>query len=278
MTDEVTLGIDFGISRDYSLRINAVRKIDFQGQVISDPKLPFEAYTDSVAALDPGPDNIVGTADDKTIGVWSVPRSHPNFGTDFDHTINAIGKEGEDVYTGYEVTFNKQFGDGWSLMVSYVNSYRKVRINDARHPNELLYGCEGSHAGSPCNFNEWNGSFKMNGIYGLPWGLQYSTSLLGQNENWYDREVLVRNKIRRRVRITVERQFGRLPWVNIWDNRISKTFEIGDRQSIETTFDLYNTMNSNNVLSVRKRHGSRFLEPTSILSPRIFRLGVRYRF
>ncbi len=105
-----------------------------------------------------------------------------------------------------------------------------------------------------------------------------STSLLGQNENYYSREIRVRNALRENVTIDIERQFGRLPWVNIWDNRISKTFDVTDRQSIEATFDLFNTMNSNNVTAVRERHGSRFLEPTAVLAPRIFRLGVRYRF
>ena len=270
-TDEYSLGIDLGLSRDYSFRINAVRKIDFNNQKTIDPKLPFEAYTESVSANDPGPDNIVGTADDNTISIWSVPRSNPNFGTDFEHRINTIGKEGEDVYTGYEFTFNKQYSDGWSLMVSFTNSLRKLRSNDAITPNDLLYV-------NSQQFSEWNGALKMNAIYELPFGFQFSTSLLGQHENYYSREIRVRNAVRDSITIDIERQIGRLPWVNIWDNRVSKTFEIGDRQSIETTFDLFNTMNSNNVLSVRERVGSRFLEPRSVLSPRIYRLGVRYRF
>ncbi len=271
MTDEFTLGIDLGLGRNYNFRINAVRKIDFNNQHTIDPKLPFEAYTVSVNANDPGPDNIVGTAADRTVSIWSVPRSHPNFGTDFEHTINTVGKEGEDVYTGYEFTFNKQFSDGWSLMLSFTNSLRKIRNSDADTPNELLYV-------NSQQFSEWNGAFKMNGIYELPFGFQFSTSLLGQHENYYSREIRVRNALRDRVTIDIERHIGRLPWVNIWDNRVSKTFEIGDRQSIEATFDLFNTMNANNVLSIRERVGSRFLEPRSILSPRIFRLGVRYRF
>ena len=77
MTDEWTAGIDLGLTRDINFRFTAVRKIDFRNQHRINPKLPYEAYTDVVYHTDPGGDNIVGTADDGTVEVWSVPRSHP---------------------------------------------------------------------------------------------------------------------------------------------------------------------------------------------------------
>ena len=272
MTDEFTAGIDLGLSGNMSFRFTAVRKIDFRNQHEIDPKLPYEAYTDVVYHTDPGGDNIVGTADDGIVEVWSVPRSHPNFGTDFEHTIQAIGKEGEDVYTGFEFTFNKQFSDGWSGMASFSPNYRKIRNTDADTPNELNYT-------NREQFGEWKNALKANAIYELPWGVQYSTSILGQTEAYYNREVRVRNALRSNVTLDIQRQFGRIPWVTIWDNRISKTFEIGDRQSIEATFDVFNTMNANGLTRrLRERHGSRFLEPREILGPRVVRLGVRYRF
>ena len=270
-TDEWSVGIDLGLSRDYSFRFNFVQKIDFNNQKTIDPKLPFSAYTGYAEGIDVGPDNTAGTSDDRTVSLWSVPRSNPNFGTDFEHTINTVGKEGQDVYTGFETTLNKQFSDGFSFMVSFTSSLRKERANDAITPNDLLYV-------NSQQFSERNGAFKANAIYELPFGFQYSMSLLGQNENYYNREIQIRNALRSNVTIDIERQIGRLPWVNIWDNRISKTFEITDRQSVEATFDLFNTMNSNNVIAVRERVGSRFLEPSSVLPPRVFRLGVRYRF
>jgi hypothetical protein len=156
-------------------------------------------------------------------------------------------------------------------MVSFTSSLRKTRVNDAQNPNDLLYD-------NSQQFSERNGALKANAIYELPWGFQYSTSLLGQSEDWYNREVQIRNALGSRVTFDAERHVGRLPWVNIWDNRISKTFEITDRQEIEATFDLFNSINSNNVIRIRERVGSRFLEPRTVLPPRVFRLGIRYRF
>jgi hypothetical protein len=270
-TDEFSVGIDLGISRDYSFRFNLVQKIDFDNQKTIDPKLPFSAYTGYAEGIDVGPDNTLGTSDDQTVSLWSVPRSNPNFGSDFEHTINTVGKEGQDVYTGFETTLNKQFSDGFSFMVSFTSSLRKLRANDAQTPNALLYV-------NSQQKSERNSGLKANAIYEMPFGVQYSMSILGQNENYYNREIQIKNALGSRVTIDIERQIGRLPWVNIWDNRLSKTFEITDRQSIEATFDLYNTMNSNNVTAIRERVGSSFLRPTQVLQPRTFRLGVRYRF
>ena len=66
--------------------------------------------------------------------------------------------------------------------------------------------------------------------------------------------------------------------MTIWDQRVSKTFQISDRHSIEATFDLFNSTNANNITRIRERVGSRFLEPGNILAPRIMRLGARWRF
>jgi hypothetical protein len=45
----------------------------------------------------------------------------------------------------------------------------------------------------------------------------------------------------------VQTNVVRYPWMNLWDNRISKRFRLGGRQSIEANFDLFNTQNNNTV-------------------------------
>jgi hypothetical protein len=42
--------------------------------------------------------------------------------------------------------------------------------------------------------------------------------------------------------------------------------------------DLFNTLNMNTVTEQVNRVGSTYLQPTEIIAPRVFRLGVRYRF
>ena len=66
--------------------------------------------------------------------------------------------------------------------------------------------------------------------------------------------------------------------MTIWDQRVSKEFQINDRHTIEANFDLFNSMNSNLVTRIRERHGSRYLEPERILPPRIMRLSIKWKF
>ncbi len=270
-TEEFTVGVDLGISRDYSFRFNTVRKVDYNNQKTISDNLPFSAYTDVRYGPDPGRDNIAGTADDGTVETWSVPRSHPFFGDQFTTYVQSGPNEGNDHYHGYEFTLNKQFSDGWSFMVSLGTNLRKIRANNPTNPNSLLYNYANQN-------NEWNKSVKINAVYELPFGLQYSTSILGQSENWVWREVRLRNALRSTQTIIPERQVSRLPFVTIWDQRVSKEFQVNDRHTIEANLDLFNSMNSNLVTRIRERHGSRYLEPERILPPRIMRLSVKWKF
>lgn len=277
--DEYTLGLDIGFSRNYSLRFNVVRKFDFDTTKTLDLAQPFEAWTDVRSGPDPGRDNVLGTADDgPTVSVWSVPRSYPTQGQINTLVVNNRDGEGSDQYTAYEATFNKQYADGWSYLGSYTISLRHENDADPLNPN--LRG-NGS-ANDPYyryNFPVWDHALKMNGTYDLPWGFMWGSTWTTQSGNWYDRRVRVRNALGSIQTIQVENQVGRYGWVHLWDQRFSKKFRIGDRQSIEAQFDLFNTLNVNTVTSHGTSVGlSSYLRPSAIIAPRIFQVGARYIF
>ena len=109
-----------------------------------------------------------------------------------------------------------------------------------------------------------------------------------QSGAWYGRTVNIANALGSTIGVQVEQHFGRYPYVKLWDNRFSKVFKIGDKQTFEAMFDVYNTLNANTLLSQVTTNGSTFLQPTAsssgatsaaaILLARIFKLGARYRF
>jgi hypothetical protein len=98
----------------------------------------------------------------------------------------------------------------------------------------------------------------------------------------------MRNALNQTVNILVESHVDRYPTVKLRDNRISKIFQIGERQTIEAQFDLYNTLNASTVLSQVNTNGPNYLKPLAvgsganvaspILPARIFKLGARWRF
>jgi hypothetical protein len=269
--DEYTAGVDIGFSRNYSLRFNVVRKFNYTRTKELDLAEPFEAYTDVRSGPDIGRDNVAGTSDDgPAVYTWSVPRTYPTFGEVNTLVVNNRDGEGVDQYTAYEMTFNKQYAEGWSFLGSYTLSMRHENSTDALTPNALYYRFD---------LPIWDHAVKMNGTYELPFGFMWGSTWTSQSGNWYGRSVRVRNALGSNQTITVESQVARYEWVHLWDQRFSKKFRIGDSQTIEAQFDLFNMLNVNTVTSHGTTVGlSSYLRPSAIIAPRIFQLGARYIF
>ena len=269
--NEYTAGLEVGLSRDYSLRFNIVRKFNVPGTKNLDLAQPYGSYTDIRTYADPGPDGVTGNSDDpgKNISVWSVPRTFPTQGQTNTLYVNLRPNEGKDQYTAYEATFNKQLSAKWSFLGAYSVDLAHENGNDGLTPNAAVYKWD---------LPQWSQAIKLNGVYELPWGFLWAGTYTAQTGDWYGRTVQVRDALNTNVTITVQGHVGRYPWVNLWDNRISKKFKIGDRQSIEANFDLFNTMNINAMTGWIVQSGATYHRPSAIISPRIFKLSARYRF
>ncbi|MFA5910427.1 MAG: TonB-dependent receptor [Vicinamibacterales bacterium] len=281
--DEYTAGLDLGLSRVVTLQFNYVRKMDGNGNQSINLALPYEAYTATRTGIDPGRDNVTGTADDRTLIVYSVPNTYPTFGRNIERIVQAAGNN---RYHAFGTTLNKQLSNNYSFLVSFDADYRDLRDNAARNPNEALYGPQsgnisGSNLGTG-NYqfaaSSWNYSVRVSGSYQLPWGLMFATSFLAQSGEPYFREVQIRDASNTNIPIRIEPQAGRYEWTKIWDNKLSKRFKTFGNQSVEGTLDLFNSLNTNTIFGQTNRNGSTYLAPTDIIAPRVFRLGVRYRF
>ena len=224
-TDDYTVGTEFG-TRTYLMRLNVVRKIDKGGSKALDLAMPFEACSDMRTAVDPGRDNIVGTADDSVMYAWSVPRSYPGFGQVNKLITNLADGEGGATFTAYEATFSKQYGDGWSFLLSGTADMGRTRNADPLTPNEELYNW---------SFPKWNYAVKMNATYQLPFGVSYSSSLNSQSGEYYARSAQMRNALNSLVTVVVEGNAGRYDWVRIWDNRVSKSFAMGNGRTLQAS-------------------------------------------
>ena len=281
--DEYTAGVDVGLNRTMTIQFNYVRKIDGNGNKSINEALPYDAYTVTTTGIDPGRDNRTGTADDSVLTIYSVPRTHPGFGQNVERIVQA---EGNNRYHAMGVTFNKQYANNWSFLFSYDIDYRDLRDNAPRNPNEALYGPQnGAVSGNNTGVGNyqfsapsWNHAMRLSGTYQLPWGLTYASSFQAQSGDYFVREVQIRDALNTNVAIRVESQAGRYEWTKIWDNRISKRIKTWGNQSVEGTFDLFNTLNANTITAQTNRNGATYLQPTEILAARVFRLGVKYRF
>jgi hypothetical protein len=246
---------------------------------------PFEAFTDVVNGIDPGRDNITGTADDKVVKVYSVPRSYPTFGQIKELTVNAAPGEGDDRYTALETTFSKSYSHGWSLLGSYSIDRRDAKNIDPRNPNEALYGIGTTGVWA---LPETYQGVRLSGTKELPWGLLVASTFTGQQGEYYNRVIQVRDALNTLQNLTVEGQAGRYDWVKLADLRTSKTLKFKGG-SFEGMFDVFNLFNSSVVLRRVTTNGPNYNKPLStggidaasanpIPAARVFRLSARYRF
>jgi hypothetical protein len=296
--DEYTLGTEIGLRRDYVIRFTAVRKYDYGGSKVINNALPFSAYTDVACVADPGRNNVASGGDFGTnplgnkVCVWSVPRSNPNFSVIDTKTVQVRDHENSSMYMAYEGTFNKQYSNGWSFLASYSAAFAKIGSADPQDPNAASYnwkGCSQNSLSATCNVPNWRYNMKFSGQKELPLGLMYSAVYSAISGAPYGRIVQVRNALGSIVNVNAEGVIGHYPWIKLWDNRFSKSFRIGDRQSVEGLFDVFNTLNSNAITYLVTANGANYLHPISpggidasaasaVLTARTFRVGVRYKF
>ena len=157
----------------------------------------------TTTGVDPGRDNVTGTADDKPLLIYSVPSTYPTFGQNIERIVQAAGNN---RYHAMGVTLNKQYSNNYSFLVAFDADYRDLRDNAPRNPNEALYG-PGTNTGNNYgvqNFQfarpSWNYVFRLSGTYQLPWGVMYGSSLGMQSGDYFFREVQIRdaNNVQRR--------------------------------------------------------------------------------
>ncbi len=287
--DEYTVGMDLGVSASSSFRVNLVRKRDFRGNKELNVAQPYEAFTDRAVGIDPGRDNLVGTADDRQIEVYSVPRSYPGFGQVKSLFVNAASGEGDDRYTALEATFNKALSNRWSFLASYNVDRRDAKNIDPRNPNEALYGVVLTGTTGTWALPETHQGVRMSGTAGLPGGILLASTFTAQQGAYFDRVVQVRNALNALVNVTVEGQAGRYDWVKLSDLRLSKTFSLPRSHSFESFVDVFNLFNSSVVLRRITTNGPNYNKPLAsggidaasanpIPAARVFRISARYRF
>jgi hypothetical protein len=148
---------------------------------------------------------------------------------------------------------------------------------------------------------------KVVGTYRGPWGMVVSPSLRHQGGDPLARIVsatrgldLATGQANRPINLTLNYQADRTgDWrednITIFDARVEKRFRLRNRlanHEVSLFFDAFNINNTNASQSADTTVGrrtttlpsgevveyARFLRPTAVLSPRIYRLGFKYSF
>ncbi len=267
-TDEANVFFERQIIPNLGLRVGYVWKKQNNQWDLIDVARPFELWSVTRAATDPGVDGQRGTSDDGQVTAYDLAQV----------TTSRFEWQARDDYDqrykNVDLTLSKRMSNRWSLVASYLFTWRNESWNGSpQNPNEALN-----------NFTDdtiW--TFKLFGTYQGPWGVNISPVLRHQSGANFAREISIpASAAPAGVFFPGITYYADEPMDhredNIWvfDVRAEKTLNVTNRIRLRWFFDLFNITNSHASETVAHTTGASYLRPTAILAPRTARVGVRF--
>jgi len=287
-TDEYTAGIEQQIANDLGVSALYVRKIGHNERATLNRTYLTNEYS-PLAGIDLGQDGLLGTPDDKRVTIFErIPATRAT-----DTILQNFDIGGN--YSTIEFSLTKRFSKKYQFQTGYDWTKLNPSSSTSTDPNTLTN--QNGHS------QQW--TYKLLGVYQMPFGIQFSGTFNAQQGAVYSRtqqfSAALRNILNAdgstrttdprqgTVTNTVEPNAYYLPAVKLVSLRAEKKFRVGEHQSMDAMFDLYNMFNWNTptgrdavtatITSLTTgKVIPRFGVTNGILSPRIFKIGVRYSF
>jgi hypothetical protein len=276
-TDEYTFGAEQEIAGDVRAHVTVVRKRQKDTFGRYDRLRTVSSYT-PVQALDPGPDGIVRSADDRTVTVWET--DVPPDLTDYYLTNKPIG----DTYDTIELGVTKRMSDGWQLTSGVDWTKRRLSSQFSEDPNAVIW--------SSNNTQTTGWTFKASGSYVFNHGVLVSLSYNAMKGEPYGRLFTVTEHhlrladpnrttplVQGNMMIMAERVGTYyLPAINVINLRAQKEFAIMKTQRLDLMVNIFNLTGAETVTGVVQTTGRSFRQPRTHLSGTVVRFGTRYTF
>jgi hypothetical protein len=270
--DEFSLNFEHELLPDLGFRVSGVYITTYNLRRTALIGRPLESWNVPVTNRDPGPDGVIGGADDGDLFTyWEYPTSlrAPTFGVNW--AVNAPGLH--NVNKGIDLAVQKRSSRGWQLLVSG----GRIWIDDEQvgepqeTPNALLFNAD--------KHTEWY--FKAGGSYRLikP-GILLAANFNGTSgQNWQRTVRFTGGVTIPSIVLPVEpRDARRYPNAYVLDVRGEKSFGLGGTHRLSIRMDVFNALNTNVLLAVNTQSGPSFGLPTSVMPARVFQTSASYKF
>jgi hypothetical protein len=291
-TNEFVAGVEREIVPGIALRVNYtwVKQVNLFGSYnVRRPyeawTIPYTTYTNGRPIVDPGPDGISYTADDRgPLTIWGYPQQYA--GTAFvQNQFQAYPNSSAPIFKILDVILTKRFSGKWGM----TGSYTAIRDHTAS-PSSTLAGFGTYLAPIPAspNFDRfnydrtWNWQVKSTVYYNLPWRVVASSTFEAYNGLHGQRLVNftgVGTPAIGTITIPVE-PYGAStgPTRILWNVQFGREFYFRDRFRLKPSVDILNLLNRADPWAITFTSGPSFLVPTTINTPRIARFGMVFSF
>jgi hypothetical protein len=278
-TDDLSFFVEREISADLGARIGYVKKTGGNTWQEVQVGRQYAAYTDRREFPDNGQDGLAGTADDGPRFVaFDYPAGVTIPASRWDLRDQPLIESWDQ---NIDVTINKRMSNRWSLLSSFLYNWDHDK-GAPQNPNQE-------------RFNEkdlTNWAFKLFGTVQAPWEVMLNPVLRYQSGANLQRTV---QASLRTGTLDYEAEIEgtyRSDNVSIFDLSAERRIRLGGSRYADAFFAVFNLFNNNAATGMDQIIGTRtatlpsgervsyprFLRPTAILQPRVFRVGIKLSF
>ena len=264
------------------------------------------AYAPTRVVTDSGPDNLRGTADDRSLTFYDVLPQYVGKDTFF-HTNcgNNVSIDCVQRYKALEIAVGKRMSNRWQLQGSYVwsrldgaqqgintNSTTTRNVYDYTNPNNLLD--LGAGPGQGRGANDQPQAFKLLGSYQARWGINVGANYQALTGLPIDRTLTVPLSQGSRNIGVDPRGTYRASTLSLLSLRGDKAFRIGGTARASVIVELHNALNSSGgqnsygaltqsytsqaAFDAARLSTSYFGRTQEIVAPRVMKLGFKFDF
>jgi hypothetical protein len=276
-TDEYTFGVEQEIAGDLRGYVTVVRKQQKNSFGRYDRLRTLSHYT-PVQAVDPGPDGIVNSADDRAITVFET--GVPPDMTDYYLTNKAIG----DTYDTVEFGVTKRMSEHWQLISAVDWTKRDLASLFSEDPNTVFW--------NSTNTQTTGWTFKASGSYVFNYRLLVGVSYNAMKGEPTGRVFTITPQfltladpnrttplVQGNMQIVAEKSGTYyLPAINLINIRVQKEFVIKSTQRLHLMFNMFNFADARTVTAVNWLTGPAFNQPADTLDGAVVRFSMRYTF
>ena len=277
VTHEVSLSMERELAPGFSGKALYVYKRQNNLYEAVNVLRPYSAWSNPVSVTDPGPDGALGTADDLgRVTLYDYQAAFRGAAFVGNKFLNAPDDR-DDNYDTIEFTFNKRMSRRWDMLTSYslTKNHRWIRATP-NSPNDEFFPVDETY--------DWQ--FKLVGSYQMPFGVYASAFFQHLAGDPLQRTYIFRNNTATGVTIpnaaTVTLRLEPLgerrePNLNVLNLRGSKKFLFGGKK-LQVDLDVFNALNTNSATTITQASGTSFGAISTIVPPRIFKIGVTFAF
>jgi hypothetical protein len=271
-TDDFSISLERELASNIAIRFSGVHSRS-QSLRRQNNLRPYETYDIPVVRPDPGSPGVFLTY---------YEFSPALAGARFEEFMWVNDSAADRTYDSFEVATSGRLRRGLQFMASYSATKKNIPfLSGPSGGSEMESRAADLNPNAEINSADrtWEWLAKASGAYLFPGNVTLSASWEHRSGVAFAREVLLTGGRTIPSIVLKAEPIGtqRMPNLNVLNIRAEKAFRVRQTQLTVRGF-LYNVLNANTITALITRSGTRFLEPTSIMKPRIFEFGVAYNF